>query len=80
MKFPASIGDVVQINETDSRPGWRGAFVMVTEVRSWGIQGFVHHIETHEKSGFAYTRQEWDTIDFIGRAVLLPQSELTPQP
>jgi hypothetical protein len=63
-------GDVVQINEIHGRMGWIGAFVLVTDVRDWGIVGFVHHIETHDNASRAYIRLKWDEVDYIGRAVL----------
>lgn len=64
-------GDVFQINERHGRNGWIGAFVLATEIKSWGIQGFVSHIETHDKQGRAYIRLKWDEIDFIGHAALV---------
>lgn len=72
------VGDVFQINENigDTRQGWIGAFVMATEIRSWGIQGFVHHIVTHAEAGQAFIRLKWDTIDYIGHAPLQPKSAL----
>ena len=65
-------GDVVQINEVHGRGGWIGAFVMVEEVKAWGIQGFVHHIETHDNHGRMYIRLKWEEIEFIGKAALVP--------
>lgn len=64
------VGDVFQI--IDDRPGWIGAFIMATDIKSWGIQGFVHQIDTHKKSSRAFTRLEWNQIEYIGRAVLVP--------
>lgn len=40
-------GDIVQI--TDERPGLLGALLMVDEVKSWGIQGFIHHVNSFEE-------------------------------
>lgn len=76
-------GDVFQINERHdpgdgSRMGWVGAFVLATEIRSWGIQGFVHGIATHATRADAYIRLKWDEIDHIGRAALIPQSLAEP--
>lgn len=72
-------GDVFQINESHdpgdgSRLGWVGAFVLVTEVKSWGIQGFVHGLKTHAAHGKAFIRLKWEEIDYIGHAALVPQS------
>lgn len=66
------VGDVVQINETHGRKGWIGAFVLVTEVKTFGIQGFVHVIETHEVAAQAFIRLNWADIDLIGAAKLVP--------
>jgi hypothetical protein len=67
-------GSVVQINEEmdPGRKGWIGAFVLVTEVRSWGVVGFVHTLEDHDHSGAAYIRLKWGTFDHIGEAKLVP--------
>lgn len=67
-------GAVFQINETHgpNRGGWVGAFVLATEIRSWGIQGFVHDIETNQQHTCAYIRLKWSEIDYIGHAVLVP--------
>jgi len=67
-------GAVFQINETHGpdRGGWVGAFVLSTEIKSWGIQGFVQHIETHQKHSCAFIRLKWSELDYIGQAVLVP--------
>lgn len=65
-------GDVFQINEKHGRTGWIGAFVMATEIKTFGIQGFVSHVETHDQQNRAYIRLRWDEIDFIGHAPLVP--------
>lgn len=69
-------GDVFQINEKHGRNGWVGAFVMATEIRPWGIQGFVSHIETHDEQRRAYIRLKWEEIEHIGRATLVPEDVL----
>ena len=67
------VGDVFQINEKNEKTGWIGAFVLVTEIKPWGIQGFVHYIETHDKSRRMFTRLKWDEIDYVGRSCLVPE-------
>lgn len=69
-KAECRTGAVYQINERFTRKGWVGAFVMVTEPKSWGIQGFVSHVKTHDEQSQAYIRLEWKDIDFIGHAPL----------
>lgn len=67
-------GRVMQIaSMPPTHQGWVGAFLLVTEVKSWGVQGFVHLIESHGEAKFAYTRLEWDRIDYIGEATMIPQ-------
>ena len=67
-------GDVFQINENHGRKGWIGAFVMATEIKLWGIQGFVPHIETHDEQRQAFIRLKWEEIDYIGHAKLVPEN------
>lgn len=64
------VGSVVQINDAQHR-GWHGAFVLVTELKSWGIQGSVHVVETHETASFAYIRLTWAQFAYIGEAALI---------
>jgi hypothetical protein len=66
-------GDVFQIIEEHGRNGWIGAFVLATEIKNWGIQGFVHHVKTHEEMASAYIRLPWKDIEFVGHAILIPQ-------
>lgn len=68
-------GDVFQINERHGRAGWIGALVMGTKIKAWGIQGFVSHVESHDKQARAYIRLKWEELDYIGRAPLIPQDE-----
>lgn len=68
--------DVFQINENHGRKGWIGAFVLATEIKDWGIQGFIHHVKTHEEPAQVYIRLKWDEIDFIGQAVLQPHDSI----
>jgi hypothetical protein len=68
--FQYNPGSVFQINEKHGRKGWTGAFVLATEIRDWGVIGFVHSIIEHEKAGQVWIRLKWDEIDYIGEAVL----------
>jgi hypothetical protein len=67
-------GDVFQITEQHGRGGWIGAFVLATEIKSWGIQGFVACIKNHEEQTSAYIRLRWDEIAYVGHAPLVPAS------
>lgn len=57
---------VVQVNENGPE-GWIGCFVQVSEVKSWGVQGWVQV----PKSGSAYIRLPFEQIDLIGHAVMV---------
>ncbi len=69
-------GDLYQIVKSQ-KPGWIGAIVMATEIKPWGIQGFVHVIETNDSSGRAYTRLKWEDIEHVGTAHLIPSDEVS---
>ena len=60
-------GDVVQV-DPDHPGGWGGCFVLVTEPKSWGIQGFVQI----PCGGQAYIRLPSASFHFIGRAEWAP--------
>lgn len=62
-------GTVVQCNE--EAINWCGCLILVTDVYSWGVQGFVK-IPTQ---GDAFIRLNWSQIEFIGQAVLVPSEE-----
>lgn len=71
----AQVGDVFQINEKHGRQGWIGAFLLVTEPKSWGVMGFVANIDNHDEQSRAFIRLKWDEIDYIGKAALVPDDE-----
>ena len=60
------VNSVVQINENGGE-GWIGCLVQVSEVKSWGVQGWVQI----PKGGSAYIRLKWEQIEYIGQAVLV---------
>jgi hypothetical protein len=61
------VGDVVQLAPGDHAFSY--CFVTVTEVKTWGIQGFVA-IPTGrgEMPGQAYTRVKWADMTKVGKA------------
>jgi hypothetical protein len=63
-------GDVVQI--TNERAGLVGAFMLVEEVRSWGVIGFIHHVSSFEQSSQIPLRLSHGMFEYIGPAVLAP--------
>ncbi len=66
------VGDVFQITPEHGRKGWIGAFVLATEIKTWGIQGFVHMITDHESMGSAFIRLNPQDIEFVGHAPMIP--------
>jgi hypothetical protein len=60
-----SVNSVIQINEKGPE-GWVGCFVQVSEVKSFGVQGWVQI----PKGGQAYIRLNWDVMEYIGEAVM----------
>ena len=63
-------GDVVQIVD-ETRKGLLGAFVLVTEVKSWGVQGFVHAVQSFDDAAQIYLRLNWEQFEKVGTAVLV---------
>ena len=57
---------VVQINES-GQEGWIGCLVQVSEVKSWGIQGWVKI----PMQGEAYIRVKTGEFDYVGEAVMI---------
>jgi len=58
-----SYGDIVQINP-DCDDVFGCCIVIVSEIKSWGIQGYVKI----PGQGNAYVRKKWDEIAFVGKA------------
>lgn len=69
------VGDLYQIVESP-RAGFIGAIVMATEIKSWGIQGFIHAVETFDTSAKVFVRMKWDEIEHVGHAYLIPADEV----
>lgn len=60
------VGDVVQIDPAHD-PVFGACLLVVTEVKSWGVQGYVP-IPKHPSSVEAYYRVPFDKIQRIGTA------------
>ncbi len=61
------LGDVVQIvPEYNER--FAGCFMVVDEVKPWGVQGYVQNAGI---VGQAWFRCAWDGMQFIGHAVFV---------
>lgn len=63
MKNIINVDDIVQLTETHK---WCGALVQVTEVKSFGIQGFIFM----PGYGNAFIRAKYDEFEVVGRAVI----------
>jgi hypothetical protein len=60
------IGDIVQVNPMLNEV-FGGCMVVVTEVKPWGIQGYV---QSAGVEGQQYIRLEWDNFEVTGGRAL----------
>ena len=68
------VGDVFQIDPAVEMFG--GCFIIVSEVKSWGVQGYVRV----PGEGDAFVRKRWDVLQRIGIAVWARADETEAQP
>jgi hypothetical protein len=72
------VGDVVQLDPaTTENPAFRGCLMVVTEIKPWGVQGYVQALgDTRDApGGQAYYRAQWGTFEETGgRAVWMVES------
>jgi hypothetical protein len=63
-------GDVVQLDPyTTENPMFRGCMLTVTEVKEWGIQGYVQSLgQRNRPGGQAYYRAKTGTYEHVGQA------------
>ena len=64
--YPLKVGDVVQLRPEYQPDVFGGAFMVVSEVKSFGAQGYCH---TLKGSAVAYIRPKWDDMEFIGHSI-----------
>lgn len=65
-KKDIEVHDLVQICPEDQ---WGGMLLAVTEVYSWGVQGYVYsdvNFEAVRFKGRAYRRLKWDDFEIVG--------------
>ncbi len=76
-EMDVTVGDVVQISPFDpSNPMFGGCFMVVTELKSWGVQGYVQALgKDGEPGGQAYYRAKWDEIEYAGKAMWMVKSD-----
>lgn len=64
------VHDIVQI--TDETHHWFPALITVSEVKSWGVQGYACVLENSpEPCGQAYIRIRTEQFEHVGRAVIV---------
>lgn len=64
-------GTLVQLNpELVGNKAFAGCIMVVTEVKDWGVQGYIQGIgETRDQhGGQAYYRAHWPEIEEVGEA------------
>ena len=69
-----TVGDIVQI--IDEQDAWFPSLLIVTEPKSWGVQGCVivpNSNDGSEKTGQAYRRLTHDKIKKVGEAEVIPE-------
>ena len=61
---------VVQLNpETVRNKAFAACFMIITEQKEWGAQGYVQALGVNlEPGGQAYYRAHWDEMELIGQA------------
>ncbi len=70
-KSNMTIGAIVQIKPDAKNKAFRGCFVTVTELKNYGIKGYVQTVgECKEKQGEqVWIRFEFDDFELCGTAV-----------
>jgi len=67
-------GSVVQLSPEDcGNPMFGGCFLLVDEVRTWGVIGFVQALgENGCRGGQAWYRAKWEEFEYCGEAQWVP--------
>jgi len=67
------VGEVVQLDPfKTSNPMFAGCFMVVTEQKNFGAQGYIQCTGTaRQRGGVAYYRATWDEMEPVGDAVWL---------
>lgn len=71
-------GTVLQLNpETVKNKAFTACFLIVTECKDWGVQGYVQALGTTRDApgGLAYYRATWDEVEVCGCAVWVANTE-----
>jgi len=62
------VNDVVQIDPASDEV-FGACFMIVTEVKSWGVQGYVQVPGKGDDGGRGYYRCKYENLSFVGKAV-----------
>lgn len=73
-EIPLKEMDVVQLAPEVKNPAFAGCFMVITEPKSWGAQGFVQC----PGQGQAYYRATWAEMEYIGRAAFVLSDHAAP--
>lgn len=71
----AKPGDIVLVTAVGL--GWQGCLVIVEEVRSWGVTGF---LRAPMQDGLVYIRLAWDDFHLTGGHVEIEPPPPEPEP
>ncbi len=67
-------GDVVQLAPSDDH-AFGGCFMLITEPKSWGAQGFIAlPTERGRIPSSAFFRCKFEAMEYIGAAVFVPDN------
>jgi hypothetical protein len=68
-----SVGTVVQLSPESRFPG---CFMLITEPKPWGAQGFISALpeKLGELGARAYYRAKWEEMEYVGAATWVPSS------
>lgn len=68
MSEEVHVNEIVQLDpEKTSNPMFRGCLMVVTEIKSWGVQGYVQSLgQDLEMGGQAYFRAPFGTFERTG--------------
>jgi len=63
-------GDIVQLDPNKvENLAFSGCFMVITDPKPWGAQGYVQDIGTSSQpGGLAYYRAKWEEMELIGHA------------
>ena len=66
-------GDILQLNpEGRYKDTFAGMFIVVTEPKEWGCQGYLLHFCDFTATRFkgqAFVRAKWEDMEYVGRAI-----------